>query len=360
MSITSRPITRWRGPAAAATTLALAAGAVVLAVQPAHAAVTRHEGVVKFTSALNCESVIGNYPYYEPGAGAVANVLYDDAAPPRAGDVFYVGVQVAAVGNPYPCLDQSMRPDLTLPSGVSLAISTATPIRCVRWNYKVTPATETPETDLCPSAASAPQSGGTVGFDTAAGDVWTIPTGVGYEVQVPVVASAAGIRTFTFPVRVVDGNSNPILKPVSGPVQVGPAPVSPSTTTPTTAPTPAPTTTPPTTEPTTPEVSSVSIDVPSKVRLGSTRGKVKASVEVQPAGSDVKVSLFAKVSRKWVRIGKRSYHAGTAAPTPVVIRVARRWQSRATVKPLRARILAVATSPTGATASSTAKLKMLR
>lgn len=353
MSITSSPTKQWRGPASAATTVVLAASAALVAMPPAHAAATRHEGVVKFTSALNCESVLGGYSYYEPGAGAVANVIYDDAAPPRVGEVFYVGVQVAAVGNPYPCLDQSMRPDLTLPTGVRLAISPDTPIRCVRWNYQVSPATETPETDLCPSAASAPQSGGSVGFDSAAGGVFTIPTGVGYEVQVPVVASTAGISTFTFPVRVVDGNSNPILKPVSGPVQVAAAPVSP--------PTPTPTVAPSTVGPTPVTAAAVHLDVPTKVRLSRTRGKVKVSVAVQPAGSDVKVSLLAKMSGKWARIGTRSVHvAAAAAPTPVTIRVARRWQARMTAEPLRARIVAKTTSPTGDTDSTTAKLKVLR
>lgn len=341
------------------TALALAAGLTVAAAGAAHAAVSRHDGVVLFTSVLNCDGVVWGSPYYEAGAGAVASVIYDDAVPPRAGDVFYVSVEVTAVGNPYPCLDQSMRPDLTLPSGISLAISGANPIRCVKWDYTVDPYVGTPEIGLCPSSAQAPESGGTVGFGTASGGTWTIPTGIGYEVQVPVVAAAQGIKTFTFPTRVVDGNSNPILKPVSDVVQILPAPVGPTPTapapTPTTGPTTAPTTPAPTTGPNLPPsqvATTVATEVDRVVRLSRTRGAVPVDVRVNKSGSRVQLRLVVRWHGRSVTAASRSLSSTTAGVTTTRIRLSRSWRSKLQGKRVKAVVTTRATAPDGSTANA--------
>ena len=118
--------------------------------------------------------------------------MYDDAAPPKIDEVFYVVVEGAGIGDPYPCVGQKMKADILLPAGVDLAVSAANPIRCVRWDYGEGDPVSTPETALCPTAPQPPELGGAASFGTADGSMWDIPMGLGWEVQVPVVASASG------------------------------------------------------------------------------------------------------------------------------------------------------------------------
>ena len=104
-------------PTTALAGLALAAVGVISVAEPASAAVTRHDGSTRFNWGRNCESVIYGYPYVEAAAGLVASVLYDDAAPPKVGEVFYVVIEGAGIGNPYPCVGQKMRPRHPAPRG---------------------------------------------------------------------------------------------------------------------------------------------------------------------------------------------------------------------------------------------------
>ena len=179
-------------PATTLAALAIAALGVVAIAEPASAATTRHDGAVRFNWGRNCESVLYGYPYVEAAAGLVASVVYDDAAPPKVGEVFYVVVEGAGIGDPYPCVGQKMKADILLPAGVDLAVSAANPIRCVRWDYGEGDPVSTPETALCPTAPQPPELGGAASFGTADGSMWDIPMGLGWEVQVPVVASASG------------------------------------------------------------------------------------------------------------------------------------------------------------------------
>ena len=137
--------------------LTIAALGVVAIAEPASAATTRHDGAVRFNWGRNCESVLYGYPYVEAAAGLVASVVYDDAAPPKVGEVFYVVVEGAGIGDPYPCVGQKMKADILLPAGVDLAVSAANPIRCVRWDYGEGDPVSTPETALCPTAPQPPE-----------------------------------------------------------------------------------------------------------------------------------------------------------------------------------------------------------
>ena len=196
--------------------LAIAALGVVAVAEPASAATTRHDGAVRFNWGRNCESVLYGYPYVEAAAGLVASVLYDDAAPPKVGEVFYVVVEGAGIGDPYPCVGQKMKADILLPAGVDLAVSAANPIRCVRWDYGEGDPVSTPETALCPTAPQPPELGGAASFGTADGSMWDIPMGLGWEVQVPVVASASGYTSVEFAVRIADAEDNPVINVTSG------------------------------------------------------------------------------------------------------------------------------------------------
>lgn len=309
-----------RRPVRFAAALACAVAGIAAA-PPAQAATTPHDGPILFTQVTNCDSVVWGTPYTEAGVGLGASALYDDAAPPTVGDVFYVSIQVGAVGNPYPCLDQSFRPDLVLPSGVELAVDGTNPIRCFKWQYGGGDATSTPEQTLCPDKPHAAESGGSVSFGTSSGANWKIPTGTGYEIQVPVRATTAGPRIFGFAVQVVDGNANPIMRPQTDVVPVGAGSSTGSTT--------------------------VGTDVADVVKLGRTGGKVPAWVAVSPMDAWVKVSVLAKHNGSWVRIGSTRYQDpdATVDTRKVKVPVTPKWQRALQGKRVDARLVAVATDP---------------
>lgn len=336
--------------AAVLTTLLCTSAGLLVAAPRTDAAVTVHEGTGRMAWAFNCDSVVLGYPYKEISSMSFASALYDHADAPLVGETFYVAVQTAAVGNPYPCAAQKMLPDMTLPAGLSLAISSTTPIRCTRMDYSVTPYTVTPETALCPATAGSAESGGTVGLRTSAGGAWTIPTGVGYEIQVPVKASAPGYVEVKFPVRVVDGNDNPVLTPVTPLVYVGPAEggtsgggggtgsgtsggVTPSTTTGTTTGAARPL---------------VAARVARTVRLRRTRWTVPAVLGVTPAGALVEVVAEARLGNRWVRLGRTGLTA-TAQEQRASVRLSRRTRTRVAGGRLRARLVVRATAPAGQT-----------
>lgn len=329
-------------PTTAVAALALAAVGMVAVAEPAAAAVTRHDGVTRFNWGRNCESVIYGYPYVEAAAGLVASVLYDDAAPPKTGEVFYVVFEGAGIGNPYPCVGQKMKPDILLPAGMSLAVSAANPIRCVRWDYGEGDPVSTPETALCPTAPQPPELGGAASFGTADGSMWDIPMGLGWEVQVPVVASTSGNTSVEFAVRIADAEDNPVINVTSGYVPVAPG----GTTTPTTVPTPIPT--PPPTV-----AASVAATVAPVVKLDKTRGTVPVKAMAGPEGSTARLSVRARVSGKWAVVGKKAYEVSVTKATTVKVRVAKKWRQALDGKRVKARLVATVTAPSGDAAKTT-------
>ncbi len=323
--------------------LGIAAVGVVAVAEPAAAAVTRHDGVTRFNWGRNCESVIYGYPYVEAAAGLVASVLYDDAAPPKAGEVFYVVFEGAGIGNPYPCVGQKMKPDILLPAGVDLAVSATNPIRCLRWDYGEGDPVSTPETALCPTAPQPPELGGVASFGTADGSMWDIPMGLGWEVQVPVVASTPGYTSVKFDVRIADAEDNPVISVTSGYVQVAPG----TSTTPTTVPTPIPTTPPK------PAAASVTATVAPVVKLDRTRGTVPVKAMAGPEGSTAHLALRARMGGKWVLVGKRAYEVATSKATTVKVRVATKWRQALDGKRVKAKLVARVTAPSGDAAKTT-------
>ena len=324
-------------PATTLAALAIATIGVVAVAEPASAAATRHDGTVRYNWARNCESVLLGYPYVEATMGLVSSVLYDDAAPPRTGEVFYVVVEGAAIGDPYPCVGQKMRPDILLPAGMSLAISATNPIRCFKWDYTGSDPTSAPETALCPTAAQPAQSGGSASFGTSAGESWDMPQFTGYEIQVPVVASVPGTTAVDFAVRVLDANTNPLINVTSGYVGV----VSGGTPTPT-----------PTTPPTPVAPASVAATVAAVVKLDKTRGTVPVKTAAGPQGSTVRLSVRARVSGAWVVVGKSAYEVSSAKAATVKVRVSKHWRKTLDGKRIKARLTAKATAPAGDTATT--------
>lgn len=332
----------FRRPIGTVTALACAAAGVLALAEPAAAAVTRHDGIVHYNWARNCESVLLGYPYVEASMGLVSSVLYDDAAPPKTGEVFYVVVEGAALGDPYPCVGQKMRPDILLPAGFSLAVSAATPIRCFKWDYSGDgDPTSTPETALCPTAPQPAQSGGNASFGTSAGESWDMPQFTGYEIQVPVVASAAAYTPVEFAVRVLDGNTNPLINVTSDYVAIASSGA--GTTPPTTTP-PPPTPTP---------AASVAATVAPVVKLDKTRGTVPVKAVAGPEGSTARLAVRARLSSKWVVIGKKAYEVAATNATTVKVRVAKKWRLVLDDKRVKAKLVAKVTAPGGDTAATT-------
>jgi hypothetical protein len=320
-------------PATTLAALAIAAVGVVAVAEPASAATTRHDGTVRFNWGRNCESVLYGFPYVEAAAGLVASVLYDDAAPPKVGEVFYVVVEGAGIGDPYPCVGQKMKADILLPAGVDLAVSAANPIRCVRWDYGEGDPVSTPETALCPTAPQPPELGGAASFGTADGSMWDIPMGLGWEVQVPVVASASGYTSVEFAVRIADAEDNPVINVTSDLVHIDavatPIPPPP-------APTPA----------------SVAATVAPVVKLDKTRGKVPVRAVAGPAGSSARLSVKARVGGTWRVVGKTSYEVGGTQAATVKVRVTQKWRQALDGRRVKAKLVARVTAPGGDTATT--------
>jgi hypothetical protein len=318
-------------PVTTLAALAIAAVGVVAVAEPASAATTRHDGAVRFNWGRNCESVLYGYPYVEAAAGLVASVVYDDAARPKVGEVFYVVVEGAGIGDPYPCVGQKMKADILLPAGVDLAVSAANPIRCVRWDYGEGDPVSTPETALCPTAPQPPELGGAASFGTADGSMWDIPMGLGWEVQVPVVASASGYTSVEFAVRIADAEDNPVINVTSDFVHIEAAATPPP-------PPPAPAT--------------VAATVAPVVKLDKTRGKVPVRAVAGPVGSTARLAVRARVSGKWVVLGKTAYEVSGATATTVKVRVAKTWREALDGRRVKAKLVAKVTAPAGDTATS--------
>ena len=321
-------------------TLACAAIGVVALAEPAAAAVTRHDGVTRFNWGRNCESVIYGYPYVEAAAGLVAGVLYDDAAPPKTGEVFYVVFEGAGIGDPYPCVGQKMKPDILLPAGVDLAVSAANPIRCVRWDYGEGDPVSTPETALCPTAPQPPELGGTASFGTADGSLWDIPMGLGWEVHVPVVASTPGYTSRG--VRRADPGrrGQPGDQRDLGP-RVRRRRLDPD-------------------HPRSSHADAAAHRGRERGCLGRPGGQAGQDPrhrarqdDGRPAGSTARLTVRARVSGKWVVVGKTEYEVAGAKATTVKVRVTKKWPEVIDGKRVKAKLAAKVTAPSGDTATTT-------
>ena len=153
---------------------------------------------------------------------------------------------------------------------------------------------------------------------------------------------AHGVR-----VRAVDpvGRTDPSPATAAWSVAAPPAPPPLPTPTPTPVPTPSPV-------PVTPAPPLASAWVATTVRLDQTRGRVPATVAVSPAGSELKVKVVARVSGQWVRIGRASSEVAQAGTVKVKVPVKSRWRQSLDGERVKAKVVVLVTSPTGATAGT--------
>ena len=286
--------------------LAFALAAFALAAPPAQAAPEWHSGEIESSTVTNC-----NF-FPETGINNLAQFQADKAALPKVGDTFYVRMLPARSGAG--CgIPMHVHPEIVLPVGVELAISSATPVRCLSWDYLADVATPL---EGCPQT---PQTGAYgPSFDQVTPDgpkPWEVPHLRGVVIEIPLRSSrplkgAAGrpascVRVAGRPcssaqtgdnaqlgVWVSDGRLDPWLVPTV-PLFVEAAG---------TAPTPQPpATTTPTPGPAAPTVAPAINRAPSKVRL---RRSFSVRVFVAQRGSTISATLVLKgrtVARRTVR-----------------------------------------------------------
>ena len=168
--------------------------AVAFADQSRAAETNWHGGQLEMAYDFGC---LG-YPHVVMAASAA---WYQDEPPklPQVGDVFYARTRAAAVGSP--CIEgpQLVGIEMTLPVGLEMAISDATPVRCA--SYDIQAMTETPITPAegCPQRPAVPTvSGYGVRFDNTAGPdapFFPVAEGKGIIVMVPVRATRRMLGT---------------------------------------------------------------------------------------------------------------------------------------------------------------------
>ena len=200
--------------------LALASTAVVAvqAITPivAEAAPRWFDGSIRYSNIINCASIIQGSPYQEFGAGTYVGFNGDpEASQPSPGNVYYVHVVVAALGNA--CSGQRTDINFKLPASTSLAISGASPVRCYYDNVGQLSLSECPQ--ALPSSAGAYGAGyfRAPSTDSAHANLWPLPIGRTLEIQIPVISSAAVSGSpLQGAIKMFDGNDNPVLMPDEG------------------------------------------------------------------------------------------------------------------------------------------------
>jgi hypothetical protein len=186
----------------------------------ASAAPTWHFGAVDQTWIADCYD-----GYVVNGVSEYAGALYDDAAPPKPGDVFYVNVVLVGIDSS--CVEDTI-PDVALPAGMSTAISSANPLLC--YTVDNSTSTETPFSAGCPQTLGAPLTGGSGSIrnpnGAAPGD-WDTRAPKAWEFKIPVVASTSGDKLVEFPTTAISAITRTMNSEIVVPIAAGP-PVGPT------------------------------------------------------------------------------------------------------------------------------------
>ena len=122
----------------------------------------------------------------EKGIDNLAQFQADTAALPKVGDTFYVRMLPARSGSG--CgIAMHIHPEIVLPVGVELAISAATPVRCLSWDYLADIATPL---DGCPQTPQTGAYGPSFDQETPNGPMpWEVPHLRGVVIEIPLRSS---------------------------------------------------------------------------------------------------------------------------------------------------------------------------
>jgi hypothetical protein len=168
-----------------------------------------YDGLIDYSTILNCASIIQGLPYQEYGAGTYVGFRADpNAGQPAINTTYYIHVVIAGLGNS--CSGMRAYPDIALPASTSLAIDGGHPVYCYVNGVPISPSSACPQS-LPPSsyhsgAYAIPST------DVAHGNTWPLPQGYTIEIQIPVRSSAPlSSNPLDANVLMLDGNSSPWL-----------------------------------------------------------------------------------------------------------------------------------------------------
>jgi hypothetical protein len=189
--------------------LVCATTAVGLAAVPAvaNAAASWQEGPLVESQVVDC--ITGQV---EQGAGAYLSYYADPANPPKVGQVYYIGVDLAGIGDP--CAGGSYASvNLVMPPGTAPAIDASHPVKCFMnlgkgWGNVA---------QNCPQSLPIGPYGYEVNPINSNPPFWPLAPGVFAEIQIPVVSTQPLIGTSSQRlqgyIQLADGQDNPTLTP---------------------------------------------------------------------------------------------------------------------------------------------------
>ncbi len=172
-----------------------------------------YDGLIQYSSIVNCVSIIQGLPYNENGIGTYTGFRADpEAGQPSPNSVYYVHVVIAGMGNA--CSGQRAYIDVQLPANTSLAIDGTNKVYCYYDNVPL-PANECPQS--LPASGYNPGAYWIPSVDNAHANLWPIPLGRIMEIQIPVRTTTTLTNSpLTAHVWALDGNSSPWLHPQQG------------------------------------------------------------------------------------------------------------------------------------------------
>lgn len=184
-------------------------GAIVIVAAPgvANAAASWQEGPLVESQVVDC--ITGQV---EQGAGAYLSYYADPANPPKVGQVYYIGVDLAGIGDP--CAGgEYASVNLIMPPGTAPAVSAQYPVKCFMnlgkgWGNVA---------QNCPQSLPVGPYGYEVNPINSNPPFWPLAPGVFAEIQIPVVSTQPLIGTSSQLlqgyIQLADGQDNPTLTP---------------------------------------------------------------------------------------------------------------------------------------------------
>ncbi len=173
------------------------------------------DGAIKYSSIVNCASIIWGSPYEESGAGAYVGLFTDvDETPPvpAVNETVYMHVVVYGLGNS--CSGQRFVPAVELPSGMSF--DTGQPILCFTSSGQATSPSDCPQWGNVQNAGFAEGGKAYFSTDSQNANTWPLPQGRYWEFRFPVKSSTTQSgSTLRGYVKMLDGNDSPVLNPTS-------------------------------------------------------------------------------------------------------------------------------------------------
>jgi hypothetical protein len=173
----------------------------------ANAAASWQEGPLVESQNIDC--ITGDV---EQEAGAYLSYYADPANPPQVGQVYYIGVDLAGIGDP--CAGgEYASVNLIMPPGTAPAISASHPVKCYMnlgkgWGNVA---------QNCPQSLPIGPYGYQVNPINSNPPFWPLAPGVLAEIQIPVVSTQPLIGTSSQLlqgyIQLADGQDNPTLTP---------------------------------------------------------------------------------------------------------------------------------------------------